>query len=69
MRLLEQAALALEEGNRPEERAVLVCLHARGSDGSTHLLRSSLMGLISILRRPMARACIEQRYVWACIRV
>lgn len=31
-----------------------------------YLLRSSLMGLISILRRPMARACIEEGYVCAC---
>jgi hypothetical protein len=38
-------------------------------DGSTHLLRSSLMGLISILRRPMARACVEQRYACSCMGI
>jgi hypothetical protein len=67
MRLLEQAALALEEGNRPEGERVSVCLryaHNKGSSSSrTHLFLSSLIGLISILRRPMARACIERHYV------
>lgn len=69
MRLLEQAALALEEGDRPEERvsvpyALLDALD-RGI-GRIYLFRSSLIGLISILRRPMARACMERHYVSAC---
>jgi hypothetical protein len=67
MRLLEQAALALEKGDRPG-RWVLVGMladaHNRSSSSSrTHLFLSSLIGLISILRRPMARACIERHYV------
>src|SRR4051812_43009764 len=67
MRLLEQATFALEKGDRPGAR-MSVCLHARVRDGSMiYLLRSSLMGLISILRRPMARASVEQRYVCACV--
>lgn len=59
MRLLEQTTFALKEGDRPGAgecqrggRRVAPCVWC-----STHLLRSSLIGLISILRRPMARAC------------
>jgi hypothetical protein len=35
-------------------------------NGRIYLFRSSLIGLISILRRPMARACMERHYVSAC---
>jgi hypothetical protein len=35
-------------------------------NGRIYLFRSSLIGLISILRRPMARACMERHYVCAC---
>lgn len=51
MRLLEKTALALEEGAGQVSAGI-----ARGCDAEkayTERLRSSLMALISILRRPM----------------
>lgn len=58
--LLEQSALTLEEGYRPGRGQGALAgraWHSRQEGGGgTHRLRSSLMGLISILRRPMAGA-------------